>query len=260
MPGELPSSLGDLRSQSAFTRSEHDPLKHVESDLWLESPLLRAIPRLVHGFTVRAAGDMGSDGTRRVVLDRVGATRLRLLKQVHSGKVSRADDPAERPEADGWVGRTAPGVLLGILTADCLPVLLCHPRSCDLALVHAGWRGAASQIVRTALKAMSAPADEVVSVLGPCIGPCCYEVGEDVARAVGGDSPHLGPWREKPDKYAFDIPGLVRSQLEDEGVSSANIHTISLCTSCRPDLFFSYRREGRTGRMAAFLGWANRGH
>ena len=203
---------------------------------------------------------MGFGAGRGIVLDRLGATRFRLLKQVHGAKVSHADDPAERPEADGWVGLADPGVLLGVLTADCLPVLLCHPRSRELGLVHAGWRGAASQIVREALKAMSAPADEVMAVLGPCIGPCCYEVGEDVVRAVGRASPHLGPWREKPDKYAFDIPGFVRSQLESEGVSSASIHTISLCTSCRPDLFFSYRREGRTGRMAAFLGWADRGH
>ncbi len=114
-------------------------------------------------------------------------------------------------------------------------------------------------MIRQTLKAMAVPADEVVSVLGPGIGPCCYQVGEEVVRALEQDSAQIESWEGAPGKYRFDLPGLIRSQLESEGASRKSIHTISLCTACHPDLFFSYRRDGETGRMLAFLGWAEPG-
>lgn len=164
-----------------------------------------------------------------------------------------AKAPAAEPEGDAWAGCSEPGVLLGVCTADCLPVLFCHPPSRTLGLAHAGWRGATAAIAVGTLKAMAVPADQVFVSLGPAIGPCCYEVGEDVAAAAGLDSPHLRPGG--PGKFWFDLPGFVRSQLLDAGVLEARIDRVDLCTACHPDRLFSYRREGRTGRLCGFLGW-----
>lgn len=181
--------------------------------------------------------------------------RLRFLLQVHGTRVARPDDPAARPQADAWVGSPEPGVLLGLLTADCLPVLLCHPDSRVLGLAHAGWRGAAAGVVVNTLKSTGVPTDQVRAVVGPGIGSCCYEVGEDVARAVGEQSPHLLPGREAG-RFRLDLKGLVRSQLMGAGVVEERIQLSALCTACRADLFFSYRRGRDTGRLCAFLGWA----
>jgi YfiH family protein len=217
------------------------------------SPLLSRVPELLHGFTVRAAGDFAQAEPRRRLVEALGVTRLRLLRQVHGVDVVSPDDPAAEPEGDAWAGRPDPGVLLGVCTADCLPVLLCHPPSRAVGLAHAGWRGATAGIAADTLKTMAVPADEVLVALGPAIGPCCYEVGADVAAAAGAGSPHLLP--TGTGKFRFDLPGFVRSQLLAAGVRSANLDRVDLCTQCRADLLFSYRREGRTGRLCAFLGW-----
>jgi YfiH family protein len=226
-----------------------------ENAMWVTTALLGSVPGLAHGFSLRAAGDFARERAERSLLERAGAQRLRLLRQVHGARVARPDDPAPRPEADGWAGESTPGEFLGILTADCLPVLLCHPPSRILGLAHAGWRGVVRGIVTETLKAMEVPAEEVKVALGPSIGPCCYQVGEDVARAVGHGSPHVSAWERQAGKYRLDLGGLVRYQLAAAGVFAENVESLSVCTACRSDLFFSHRREGRTGRMISVLGW-----
>ncbi|MBI5017798.1 MAG: polyphenol oxidase family protein [Deltaproteobacteria bacterium] len=224
-------------------------------DVFASSELLGRVPGLLHGFTLRAAGDFAHPEDRvRLEEELAGARRLRLLRQVHGVAVAGPDDPEAEPEGDAWAGRPPPGVLLGVRTADCLPVLFCHPASRTLGLAHAGWRGAVGGIAAATLKAMGVRADEVLVALGPSIGPCCYEVGADVAEAVGCDSPSLRP--EGSRKFRFDLPGFVADQLLAVGVAASNLEHVNLCTACRPDLLFSYRREGRTGRLCAFLGWS----
>jgi len=182
---------------------------------------------------------------------------LRLLNQVHGVRVVSPTDDSDAPEADAWAGRPEPGVLLGIKTADCLPVAFCHPASGRVGLAHAGWRGATAGVAARTLKAMGVPAEESLVALGPCIRSCCYEVGEDVVTAAGRGSPHVEATGNG--KYRFDLQGFVRSQLLAEGVDPRNIDAIPHCTGCRTDLFFSFRKEGPTGRLCAFLGWEAEG-
>lgn len=231
----------------------------AENQKWLTAAGLRRVPGLVHGFTLRAAGDATDPAFAAELCAATGMERLRRLRQVHGRRVVAARDPAAQPEGDGWAGRPEPGVLLGILTADCLPVLLCHPRSGVLGLAHAGWRGAAAGVVGQVLEAMEVPADEVWAALGPAIGSCCYQVGSDVVRALPPGSPRLAPWPGRPDRFRFDLAGLVRDELLSRGVRGARIDASGLCTACDPDRFFSYRREDATGRLCAFLGWRPEG-
>jgi purine-nucleoside/S-methyl-5'-thioadenosine phosphorylase / adenosine deaminase len=151
-------------------------------------------------------------------------------------------------EADGHVtGRTDVTPL--VLVADCLPLVMSAPGA--VAAVHCGWRGVAAGIVPKAVKALCEsagvmPAD-VSAAIGPGIGVCCYEVGEEVATAFA-----------RPDGAMkgghLDIPRTVRSELAAAGVEPAAIADVGICTFCNPDLFFSHRRDGPTGRQAG-IAW-----
>lgn len=222
-------------------------------------PALESIPGLVHGFEQRLgpAGWEERDQTRRRVAQALAdAGRLHLLKQVHGRRVQAA--PWEgRPAADAAVAE-APGLILGIETADCLPVLLVDPVTRHVAAAHAGWRGTAAGVVREAVAALVArgsdPSD-LVAALGPAIGPCCYEVGPELREAFGPDREEVfrpGP-RGRPH---LDLRAANRRQLEQSGLTAANVHELSDCTYCRADLYHSYRREGKgAGRMVSFVGW-----
>jgi YfiH family protein len=131
-----------------------------------------------------------------------------------------------------------------VLAADCLPIALRGPGG--LAMVHAGWRGLAGGILAAAAEAVEATA----AAIGPGIGPCCYEVGEEVLSAFAdlGDTVARG--------RMLDLPEVARRRLAEAGVE--RVESAGLCTSCEPELFFSYRRErGRTGRQAG-IAWLER--
>ena len=171
-------------------------------------PALAAIPGLEHGFERRRASPPGEsrEGVReRVARGLQDLGRLFLMQQVHGARVVRA--PFEgRPEADAAVALAA-GVVLGVETADCLPVLLVDPARRSVAAVHAGWRGTASEVAVRAVEAMrdqGSRAEDLVAALGPGIGPCCYEVGDELRPAFdkwGGDVFRLGP-RSRPPSTA----------------------------------------------------------
>jgi YfiH family protein len=157
-----------------------------------------------------------------------------------------------------------PGVLLGVKTADCVPVLLADARTGACAAVHAGWRGTLQEIVARALSKMgeefgTRPAD-VRAAVGPAARACCYEVGPEVveafrARFADADA-FFTPTEEG--RALLDLPRANREQLDAAGVAAERVHTLPLCTICRPDLFFSYRRDrklhGRTGRLLSVIG------
>lgn len=144
------------------------------------------------------------------------------------------------PEADGHVVR-GPGLAPLVFVADCLPVVLYGPDG--LAMVHAGWRGLAGGIVELAAQAVAASS----AAIGPGIGPCCYEVGEEVLDAFGDLG--AGIARER----MLDLPEVARRKLAQAGVEQ--VEAAGLCTSCERGLFFSHRRDrGRTGRQAG-IAW-----
>lgn len=156
------------------------------------------------------------------------------------GSYTTKEPRNDLPEADGHIVRE-PGPAALIFVADCLPVALRGPGG--LAMVHAGWRGLAGGIVAAAAEAVEATS----AAVGPGIGPCCYEVGDEV----------LGAFADLGDGVAqgrmLDLPEVARRQLAGAGVEG--IQSAGLCTSCEPELFFSHRRDhGRTGRQAG-IAW-----
>lgn len=222
-------------------------------------PSLAALPGLVHGFERRREGPAESrDETRaRVAGALAGRGRLLLLKQVHG--VGLVEAPwSGTPEADAALA-SGPGWLLGIETADCLPLLLVDPRRRAVAAAHAGWRGTAAQVAaRTvhALVARGSRAADLLAALGPCIGACCYEVGDELREAFGSDAAHV--FRPGPNgRPQLDVRAANTRQLERAGLPAEAIFQVSECTRCHPQLYHSYRRDGRdAGRMISFVGFA----
>ena len=169
---------------------------------------------------------------RERVQAQAGVARLAQGRQVHGTRVVVDGEGIE--EADGQV-TTKPGVAALVLVADCLPVALAGSEG--VGVVHAGWRGLAAGVLETGVEAAGA----VCAAIGPGIGPCCYEVGDDV-RAVFGTT-----------ERTLDLKAIARARLEAAGVR--DVHDCGLCTSCDAERFFSHRRDrGVTGRQAG-LAW-----
>jgi len=178
-----------------------------------------------------------------------------MLKQIHSDRIERIDGGrGYLGEGDALVS-DRPGVLVGVRTADCVPILIADPEHHAVAAVHAGWRGTAEGIVAKAVSRLtdeygSKPRD-LHAALGPSIGRCCYEVGPEVVS-------RFRPWL--PDvpageKAYLDLTGVNQRQLTHAGISVANIYTGSPCTNCGPAELHSYRRDGpKAGRMIAAIG------
>jgi len=221
--------------------------------------VLAGVPRLVHGFEQRVGpshGEAREESRRRVAQALEGRGRLLLLKQVHGASVAVA--PWEgTPEADAGLA-TGPGLLVGVETADCLPILIVDPRRRTVAAAHAGWRGTASGVATRAVEALLAAGsdpEDLLAALGPSIGPCCYEVGEELRAAFGPSGTRFfrpGP-RGRPH---LDVRAANLGQLRAAGLSPGHIQEVGDCTACRPDLYYSYRRDGAgAGRMINFVGW-----
>ena len=176
------------------------------------------------------------------------------LAQVHGTSVHAADASTldAPPVADAAVTRT-PDVVLAVQSADCLPVLLADREGAAIAIAHAGWRGLAAGVVDNAVRALAVAPERVVAWLGPAIGPDAFEVGADVRDAfVAADARTDAAFRPKgPDKWWADLYALARQRLARCGVR--DVHGGGACTYSEPARFFSYRRDGDTGRMVALL-------
>ncbi len=181
------------------------------------------------------------------------------LRQVHGTDVLRvaapADPQADEPVADALVTST-PGVVLAILTADCLPVVFAAKDGNEVAAAHAGWPGLSKGMLEATLAALRTPAADLVAWIGPGAGPRRYEVGKDVfdvfvAHDAGAEACFV-PTR--PGHWLADLPALARLRLTARGMAAADIHGGELCTMSEPARFFSHRRDGRSGRIAT-LAW-----
>jgi polyphenol oxidase len=276
----------------------------------LEAEAFADIPWLVHGFSTRHGGfsrvygggalNLGFteqdsrnavERNRTVFLSKFGFMKngqpwpLVTLRQIHSDLIHRVNKlPEERLAGDGLVTDT-PGMLLGIQTADCLPIILVDVKKKAVGVFHAGRRGTAKRIVEKGLGEMgryfgTVPGD-VKAAIGPGIHSCCYEVGTEVrdefssqfayAADLFRETKESDSIRERfpllflsarppghtdvPKKIFLDLVEANRRQLLDAGVPAKNIGASPLCTSCRTDLLFSHRKEnGVTGRMMAVAG------
>lgn len=266
--------------QGGFEKRERDGV------VWYAVPFLERTGIVRAAFTTRAGGvsrgetaAMNLSFARRDEPERVRENYRRVCKaagfapdslvvsrQVHETYIHEpADEEIGRGvfddyvnvEADGLMTRK-PGVALVKHTADCVPVYILDAKTPAIALVHAGWRGTVEGILGAALKRMAEaygtrPGD-CLAAIGPSIGPCCFEVGEDVAEAFGSRFPGWGLVNRAGGRPRVDLWRCNALQLLDAGVPEAHIAVSGLCTACDTATFYSHRREkGRTGAMAAIL-------
>lgn len=177
------------------------------------------------------------------------------LEQVHGTDIVELyGQESGIPRADGSITST-PGVVLAVLTADCLPVLLADSEGSRVAALHAGWRGLAGGILEAGVAAMQRPRPSVHAYLGPAIGPDAFEVGDEVRARFLADNP-LSTQCFRPSlagRWLADIYALARLRLESAGLDASHIHGGGRCTFSEAESFFSYRRDGETGRMASLI-------
>jgi YfiH family protein len=316
--GNSPGRMRVLRLERAAPEELERPVPAVQVAAngveWLRVPGWGRSPWLWHGFSTRKGGlsraycaedaqgelNLGFTadddreavaGNRRLLAEAVtgdAATPLVALKQIHSTIIhmaTAADAARKRPwKADGLL-TDEPGVLLGIQTADCIPVLVADRKRRAVGAFHAGWRGTVNRIVeggvgRMRLEFGSRPED-LIAAIGPGIGACCYAVGEEVmaefesqfsygrelfrevysADAVRTKYPMLFLTQRAPGhspigpSLHLDLMEANRRQLLAAGLKPGAIHVMGACTNCHPDVFFSHRAsQGHAGRLMAVVG------
>ncbi len=177
------------------------------------------------------------------------------LQQTHSTTVVTLESEQNR-EADAAITRHADTVAV-VMTADCLPILLCNRSGTEVAAVHAGWRGLLDGIVQTTIAKMQSPANELMAWIGPAISQPKFEVGDEVRQAFVDkyvEKKALADNRfisNRPGHWLCDLPGLADDLLKQLGV--ADVTQSNLCSYCNEADFFSYRRQAITGRMASLI-------
>ena len=275
----------------------------------LQAPTLTRLSWLVHGFSTRQSGFSRAYGGKSLNLGftahdskaavlknrqtfisslrKSGKTgwELATLRQVHSDLIRFASHPWNHPLAGDGLITDTPGLLLAILTADCLPVIVADPKHRAVGVFHAGWRGTVKRIVEKGVGEMrkhfgSDPA-QLRAAIGPGIRSCCYQVGPEVRNtfealfAYGAElfretketneiherypllflTARAPGHSDLPKRIFLDLAEANRRQLLDAGVPARSISDLGMCTSCQPETFFSHRAEnGKTGRMMAVVG------
>ncbi|MGO0062051.1 peptidoglycan editing factor PgeF [Brevibacillus fluminis] len=256
------------------------------------APWEARFPSLQAGFTIRTGGSskepfgsfnmglhVGDDpqaviSNRQTLCDELGFSfaRFSCAEQIHGNKVMRitaAEAGAGREAFEESIAKTdgiytdENGILLTSFYADCVPLYFIDPASRAIGLAHAGWRGTVGRISEEMIRAFArdfgSKPEEILTAIGPSIGGCCYELDDFVIDQVKQSSDR---WQTcvtnaGPGKYMLDLKVLNQLIMEEAGIRPEHILRTDWCTSCRPDLFFSYRKEaGKTGRMASYIGWA----
>jgi len=210
--------------------------QEVEGVEWVEARLPRA--RVV--FSTRSAGSIKE--SPRLLADALDIAEERIVsgRQAHGAELAFHDAPtAETPTVDGHVMRR-PGPIGLVYTADCLPIAVAGPDG--VAILHCGWRGLAAGIIARGVEAVGA----THAAVGPGIGPCCYEVGNEVTAAFADLGDGIA------EDSMLDLPEIARRLLRRAGVD--RIESEDICTRCEPELFFSHRRDGTPWRQAG-LAW-----
>lgn len=230
---------------------------------WPAPPSVGALATTRHGGVskppfdgLNLGGHVGDDpdaveANRARLLDRVPRPPL-WLNQVHGTAVARAGSAAPGCTADAAVS-VRPGAVCAVLTADCLPVLLCDRAGTRVGAAHAGWRGLAAGVLEAAVEALEAPRGELMAWLGPAIGPSSFEVGDEVRTAfMARDSRAAEAFSAKGGgKWRCDLYLLARQRLAAAGVRE--VRGGGWDTAADAGRFYSYRRDGRTGRMATLI-------
>lgn len=205
--------------------------REIDGVKWLEASL----PRAKVAFSTRSAGSVKDDLTPLANALGLAPERISRAHQAHGAELAFPDRGQSKAEADGQV-IAAPGSAAMVFVADCLPVAVGGPGG--VAMLHCGWRGLAAGIIGRGADAV----DATHAVIGPGIGPCCYEVGTEVLAAFEGVGTGVA------EDHMLDLPEVARRLLGEAGVGE--IESADLCTRCAEELFFSHRRDGGPGRQA----------
>ena len=205
--------------------------------------------------TTRQFGDMASEESKVKIRQLVAGEPL-WLRQVHGTTVADAESKANRPQADAAVARKA-GAVCAVMAADCMPVLLADAAGGVVAAAHAGWRGLSAGVIEAAVgemrREMRVPLAGIIAWLGPAIGPRVYEVGEEVRTAfLERDAAAAAAFvATRPGHWLLDLYAVARQRLATLGIE--RVYGGGLCTYSDPERFYSYRRDGASGRMAALI-------
>ena len=217
-------------------------------------------PYANNNLALHVGDDENSVNVNRQRLDEAlaGIKKWQWLEQVHGVEVVKA--PTGQVATADACYTDQESVVCTVLTADCLPVLLCNQQGSEVAAIHAGWRGLCDGVIEETVAAMTSPAEALMVWFGPAIGPLQFEVGHDVYKAFvaarcGAESASAFTATAKSDKYLCDIYHLARIRLASLGIS--RIYGGEFCTVTDQERFYSYRREGVTGRMASFIYFQN---
>ena len=221
----------------------------------LRSKELSSNADLFHGFVYDFDNDIDS------LAKKIGLKRINTVKQIHSNKVAYFKNDKNYKitrEADALVS-LSPGIGVGVNTADCVPILFYSQQKRISGAIHAGWRGTLSEISSNTIKSLNDQfegiSDDIVSIIGPCIGNCCYEVSQDVSNSFASKFSDSDKFLNKiaEDKFILDLKLANYIQLMNAGIKE--IIDLDICTKCNSD-FPSYRREGnKAGRMLSFIGY-----
>lgn len=242
----------------------------------IKSPLLEQYTWLYHGFLTNSGGyskgnfsslnlsySVGDDSNSvdknwLVVKNNLPFKEIQLIKQIHSDIIIetnefKGDSSLLSEEGDGLITSTI-GLGIGILTADCVPVLIVDVKERKVAAVHSGWRGAVKSITTKTIEKMNSKVKNIKVILGPSICGKCYEVGEDVISRVNqlGYNKDL-IYIKNNSKYLLDMQKLVKVELLEYGISENDIFVVNCCTKCNA-MLYSYRKSGKTGRQLSVIG------
>ena len=214
---------------------------------------------LCHAFTLR-----GSEPP--AVLGELAGSEIPIhsLQQVHGATVRVTGEGGaavgdRRVQGDALITDLR-GIAIAIRVADCVPILICHERAGAIAAVHAGWRGTVAGVLAAAIGALretyGADPAGLRLAIGPCIGPCCFEVGPEVVESFLAGDPRSGSCIRDDRGTRIDLIAANRLQALEAGVPADGIEELSGCTVCRSDLYESHRRDGeRAGRMLGLIAW-----
>jgi YfiH family protein len=269
----------DILAENGFYWREKDGVKILVSRALEENGFTNGFSTRTGGVSAFPENSLNLAGYDEDAAENIAENRRRFLSalggdyalasvwQIHSAEVRHVKDLADAADGDYKMDALvsdADGVLVGVKTADCVPVLIGDPRTGAFAAVHAGWRGTVQSIVLNAIEKMRAEfgtrPEDLIAAIGPAATCKNYEIGQDVIDEFAKnfpDSPHLfTPTREN--HALIDLHAANKEQLLSLGVRAENIFIAPLCTMERTDLFFSYRREkkthGKTGRLMSVIG------
>lgn len=240
--------------QSDFILPEWPVPSHVRALTTTRRPGVGKPPFDALNLAGHVGDDPGAVSRNRTILGQALAWPAEplWLQQVHGTKLVAAGHASAGAEADGCYASSG-GHVCAVLTADCLPILMCDEDGTEVAALHAGWRGLAGGIIGVAMEWFSAPPEKILAWLGPAIGPRKFEVGRDVYDAfVAVDNEARKGFQASGDEHWLaDLYFLARLQFRRHGVN--RVFGGDYCTYSDKDRFYSFRRDGITGRMASLI-------